>query len=79
VSTSFDETTIDFTGYGLGCNLVYLLSKVTSNVAKYFFQLIYYREFHRFGQAKFPGGGLVLGLSQFSILPQLPQKKQCSV
>jgi len=27
--------------------------------------------FHRFGQAKFPDGGLVLGLSQFSILPQL--------
>jgi hypothetical protein len=30
--------------------------------------------FHRFGQAKFPDGGLVLGLSQFSILPQLPPK-----
>jgi len=28
-----------------------------------------YRAFHRFGQAKFPNGALVLGLSQFSILP----------
>jgi hypothetical protein len=34
----------------------------------------YYRAFNRFGQAKFPDGGLVLGLSQFSILPQLPLK-----
>jgi hypothetical protein len=32
------------------------------------------RAFHGFGQAKFPDGGLVLGLSQFSILPQLPPK-----
>jgi len=31
----------------------------------------YDRAFHRFGQAKFPDGGLILGLSQFSILPQL--------
>jgi len=29
---------------------------------------------HRFGRAKFPDGGLVLGSSQFSMLPQLPQK-----
>jgi len=29
-----------------------------------------YRAFHRFGQAKFPNGGLVLGSSQFSIPPQ---------
>jgi len=33
-----------------------------------------YRAFHRFGQAKFPDGGLALGSSQFSILPQLHQK-----
>jgi len=33
-----------------------------------------YRAFHRLRQAKFPNGGLVLGLSQFSILPQLPLK-----
>jgi len=33
-----------------------------------------YRAFHGFGQAKFPDGGSVLGSSQFSILPQLPQK-----
>jgi len=33
-----------------------------------------YRAFHRFGQAKFPDGGSVLGSSQFSILPQLPLK-----
>jgi hypothetical protein len=35
---------------------------------------ICYRAFHRFGQAKFPEGGSVLGSSQFSILPQLPLK-----
>jgi len=35
---------------------------------------INYREFHGFGQAKFPNCGWVLGSSQFSILPQLPQK-----
>ena len=33
-----------------------------------------YRAFHRFGQAKFPNGGLILGSSQFSIVPQLPPK-----
>jgi len=32
------------------------------------------RVFHRFGQAKFAYGGLVLGLSQFLLLPQPPQK-----
>jgi hypothetical protein len=31
-------------------------------------------QFHGFGQAKFPNSGLVLGSSQFSILPQLPLK-----
>ncbi len=40
-----------------------------------FFQSLYcYRAFHGFGQAKFPDGGLVLGLIQFSILPQQHQK-----
>jgi hypothetical protein len=33
-----------------------------------------YRAFHGFGKAKLPYGGLVLGSSQFSPLPQLPQK-----
>ncbi len=33
-----------------------------------------YRAFPQFGQAKFPNGGLVLGSSQFSILPKLPPK-----
>jgi len=33
-----------------------------------------HREFHGFGHAKFSDGGSVLGLSQFSILPQLPLK-----
>ena len=32
-----------------------------------------YRAFHRFGQAKISYGGLVLGSSQFLLLPQLPQ------
>jgi len=31
--------------------------------------------FQGLGQAKFPDGGSVLGLNQFSILHQLPQKK----
>jgi len=33
-----------------------------------------YRAFHGFGQAKFADGGLILGLSQFAQLPQLPLK-----
>jgi len=33
-----------------------------------------YRAFHGFGQAKFLDGGSVLGLSQFSMLLQLPLK-----
>jgi len=36
--------------------------------------MIYYRTFHRFRQAKFTDGGLILGSNQFSILPQLPPK-----
>ena len=31
-----------------------------------------YRAFHRFGQAKIANGGLVLGSSQFMLLPHLP-------
>jgi len=34
----------------------------------------YNRVFHRFWQAKFAYGGSILGTSQFSLLPQLPQK-----
>jgi hypothetical protein len=30
--------------------------------------------FHGFGLAKFADGGSILGLSQFSMLPQLPLK-----
>ena len=33
-----------------------------------------YRAFHRFGQAKFAYGDLVLGSSPFALLPQLPLK-----
>jgi len=33
-----------------------------------------YRAFHRFGQAKFPDDGLVLGSNLFSMLPQLHPK-----
>jgi hypothetical protein len=33
-----------------------------------------YRAFHGFRQAKFAFGGLILGSSQFTILPQLPLK-----
>jgi hypothetical protein len=38
------------------------------------FENAMHREFHGFGQAKFLDGGSVLGLSQFSILRQLPLK-----
>jgi hypothetical protein len=30
--------------------------------------------YHGFGQAKFACGGSILGSSQFTLLPQLPQK-----
>jgi len=33
-----------------------------------------YRAFHGFGQAKFAYAGLVLGSSQFNLLPQMPLK-----
>jgi len=33
-----------------------------------------YKAFHGFGQAKFAYGSSILGRSQFSLLPQLPQK-----
>jgi len=42
-------------------------------------QIHTYRAFHRFGQAKFPDGGSVLGWSQFSVLPQLPPKTMLSL
>jgi hypothetical protein len=32
----------------------------------------FYRAFHGFGQAEFAYGDLILGLSQFTKLPQLP-------
>ncbi len=34
----------------------------------------YYSVFHRFRQVKCANGGSILSLSQFSLLPQLPQK-----
>jgi len=34
-----------------------------------------YRAFHGFGQAKFADSGSALGSRQFSILPQLHQKR----
>jgi len=36
--------------------------------------MLSYRAFYGFWQAKFADGGLALGSSQFSILPQLHQK-----
>ncbi len=33
-----------------------------------------YRTFHEFGQAKFAYDGLILGCSQFTLLPQLSLK-----
>jgi hypothetical protein len=55
------------------------------NLVKYFVfcnktNLLYdCKAFHRFGQAKFPYGGLVLGSSQFSLLLQLPQKMTLNI
>jgi len=40
---------------------------------------VIYRAFHRFGPGKFPDGGLVLGSSLFSVLPQLPPKTVLSL
>jgi hypothetical protein len=34
----------------------------------------FYRVFHRFTQAKFDNGGLILSSSQFLLLSKLPQK-----
>jgi len=34
----------------------------------------WYRAIHRFGQTKFAYGGSILGSSQFTLLPLLPQK-----
>ncbi len=38
-----------------------------------------YRAFHGFGQAKIAYGGLILGWSQFTILPQLPLKTMLGI
>jgi len=46
---------------------------------KYTISDYYYKAFHRFGQAKFPDSGSVLGSSQFSILPKLPPKTMLSL
>jgi hypothetical protein len=35
-----------------------------------------YSVFQQFGQAKFDNGGWILSSSQFSLLPQLPQKME---
>jgi len=37
-------------------------------------EVILYRAFHGFGQAKFACSGLTLSSSQFTLLPQLPLK-----
>ena len=50
-----------------------ILSKNGSGRNKLLPKMLLYRAFHRFGQAKFVYGGPVLGLSQFLLLPQLPQ------
>ena len=42
-----------------------------ASIVSFHLNLILYRSFHGFGQAKFAYGGLILGLSQFALLPQL--------
>jgi len=56
------------------CLLLLLLLFVVVAAAVVDVSLKFYRVFHGFEQAKFPDCGLVLGLSQFSILPKLPPK-----
>jgi len=51
-----------------------LIFFVDSNGFKYQKQTYMYRGSNGFGQAKFPDGGSVLGLSQFLQVPQLPPK-----
>ena len=46
-------------------NILSLISKT---------HLYMYRAFHVFWQAKFDYGGLLLGMSQFTLLPRLPLK-----
>jgi len=46
-------------------------NEMMKGVANY---CIYYRVFHRFWQAKFADGGLILGLSQFTQLPPAASK-----
>jgi hypothetical protein len=53
--------------------------KVDSKTSNWLYFSKYYRAFHIFGQAKFPNDGLVLGSSQFSVLPQLPPKMMLSL
>jgi len=59
-------------------NLVYYSTALSAasktNIWKFYFSHCSYRAFHGFGQVKFPDGCLVLGLSQFLILPKLPPK-----
>ena len=58
-----------------GLDNILLHSKLRANpIEEIWSALKSYRAFDRFVQAKFAYGGPVLGLSQFSILPQLPQK-----
>jgi hypothetical protein len=74
---SFCYCTEQFKSYiiyhGFGFNLGEL--NTINNFKPHFCLLLkWYRAFHRFRQTKLLDGGLVLGLSQFSILPQLPHK-----
>jgi len=50
-----------------------LASKVVKRDSKIIISLSF-SVFYRFGQAKIAYGGLVLGSSQLSLLPKLPQK-----
>ncbi len=54
--------------------IIMVIVKNTDSLSDEYFCTFSYRAFHRFGQAKFPDGGSILGSSQFSILPQLPPK-----
>jgi len=51
-----------------------LITNLVSLKVNLFYRIAFNRAFHKFGQAKFVHAGLILGSSQFTILPQLPLK-----
>jgi hypothetical protein len=64
-----EEWRTHFREYTLDVSSSHLNVKININIS-----MQKYRAFHRFGHAKFNYSDLILGSSQYSLLPQLPQK-----